>query len=143
MFSHFLCSVYSIIGVMPLGYIFNLCSSAVFCYLFVKCIDLHCLIALLWCIINKQTEIMTRNYERTEVISFYDLTEDQQINALDYDDSAEDVSFVLFEGEPLPLNMFMRTDGLFDGIYGMSYFSAYFVKLSSCGSMAVVADRYF
>ena len=86
---------------------------------------------------------MTRNYDRTEVVSYYDLTEDQQINALDYDESAEEASFVLFEGEPLPLNMFMRTDGLFDGIYGMSYFSAYFVKLSSCGSMAVVADRYF
>ena len=85
----------------------------------------------------------TRHYERSEVISFYDLTEDQQKEALSLDDSAEETSFVIFEDEPLPLNMFFRcSSGIWDGFYGTSYFGAYFIKLSRCGSMAVVADRY-
>jgi len=85
----------------------------------------------------------TRHYERSEVISFYDLTEEQQTEALSNDDSSEETSFVLFEDEPLPLNMFMRCgSGIFDGVWGMSAWSGYFIKLSDCGSMAVVADRY-
>jgi hypothetical protein len=89
---------------------------------------------------------MTRVYSRSEILSFYDLNADQKNSVIDYTDleSAENDSYVLLDGEVLPLSMFIRTDsGLWHGIYGTSYFSAYFIRLSKCGSMAVVADRYF
>ena len=87
----------------------------------------------------------TRHYERSEVISFYELTDEQQKEMLSNDDSAEETSFVLFEGEPLPLNMFMRTpiySSIWHGVYSTSAWGGYFIRLSACGSMAVVADRY-
>ena len=85
----------------------------------------------------------TIHYERSEVISFYELTDDQQKKALSLDDAASETSYVIFEDEALPLNMFMRTtSGIFDGFWGMTVWSGYFIKLSNCGSMAVIADRY-
>ena len=85
----------------------------------------------------------TRHYERSEVISFDELTDEQQKEALSLDDSAHETQFVIFEDEPLPLNMFMRTTtGIWDGIWGQTVWSGYYIKLSACGSMAVIADRY-
>ena len=93
-------------------------------------------------------------HNRSEVVNFYELTEKQQQDVLDcyfQDQSeAEQTRFVIFEaGNPeynaaLPLNMFMRTNkpNIWDGIFGTSYFSAYFVKLSKCGTMAVVAEKF-
>ena len=93
-------------------------------------------------------------YNRSEILSFYELTDKQQQDVLDcyYQDEseAENDSFVIFEAKKqdynaaLPLSQFMRTDNnkLWDGIFGTSYFSAYFIKLSKCGTMAVVAEKY-
>ena len=97
---------------------------------------------------------MRTNYNRSEVVNFYDLTEKQQQDVLDcyYQDQsdAENDSFVIFESKnkeynaALPLSQFMRIDGksIWDGVFGTSYFSAYFIKLSKCGSAAVIAEKF-
>jgi hypothetical protein len=99
--------------------------------------------------VNKRNNNMTRKYNRSEVISFFELTEDQQALIIDnyYDEieDAENDSYVLLDEEtPLPLGSFMRIENsVWSGVYGTSYFSAYYIKLSKCGTCAVVADRYF
>ena len=81
---------------------------------------------------------------RSRVYDYDELPEDQKIEHLDNSDS----SFVkdpTHKGEFLPLNMFMRFDRknkLWDGYYGTSAFSAYYIKLSKDGEEAVVADRW-
>lgn len=95
---------------------------------------------------------MTRVYERSAILDFTELTDDQQRQAVELEglELAEETSYVLLEGEPLPLNMFMRTDPpynakskLWDGIYAVTAFSGYFIKLSNSGDCAVVAARYY
>ena len=97
---------------------------------------------------------MTTNYNRSEIVNFFDLTEKQQSDVMDcyYQEQAEaeQDSFVIFEAgkkeynAALPLSQFMRLDNTkhWDGIFGTSYFSAYFIKISKCGSCAVVAERF-
>jgi len=85
-------------------------------------------------------------YNRSEVVSFFELTDDQQADVLTYTDveDAEGAQYVIFKyvdgrEEALSLSNFMRASGRWHGIYGTSYFSAYGVILSRCGSAAVVA----
>lgn len=85
-------------------------------------------------------------YNRSEIVSFFELTDAQQADVLTYTDveDAEGAQYVIFEyksGEnrALSLSNFMRSDGRYHGIYGTSYFSAYGVILSRCGSAAIVA----
>lgn len=85
-------------------------------------------------------------YNRSEVVSFFELTDHQQADVLNYTDieDAEGAQYVIFEyksGETqaLSLSNFMRSDGRYHGIYGMSYFSAFGVILSRCGTAATVA----
>lgn len=97
---------------------------------------------------------MPTRYNRSEVLNFYGLTEKQQNDVLNcyYTEKqdAENDSFVIFESKyaaynaALPLSQFMRINkpNIWDGVFGTSYFSAYFIKLSKCGSMAVVAERF-
>lgn len=98
---------------------------------------------------------MNIKYNRSEILSFFELTEAQKEDVLScyYNDEteAENDSFVIFEAKrpeynaALPLSVFMRTDkkSIWDGIFGTSYFSAYFIKLSKCGTGAVVAEKCF
>jgi len=94
---------------------------------------------------------MTANYFRSEILSFYDLTEKQQRYILDFqepDEAIEDSFVEIQEGEdmtPLPLSMFIRTGNnkFTHGIYSLSAFSGYFVTLSKCNSMATVAYKHF
>ena len=94
---------------------------------------------------------MTRNYNRTGIYSFYDLPQDLQAEILqDMEISdADSTSYVIVEEDeekiPLPLDMFMRTEknNFTHGIYGMSYFSGYYLTLSRCGSEGVIAYKYF
>lgn len=85
-------------------------------------------------------------YNRSEIISFFELTDDQQADVLNYTDieDAEGAQYVIFKyadgtEQALSLGNFMRTSGRWHGIYGTSYFSAFGVILSRCGSAAVVA----
>jgi len=92
------------------------------------------------------------HYNRSEILNFFDLSEVQKQNVLRQMDmeQAEEDGFVLFTGgndidpEPLPLSMFMRSNHskIWDGIYGTSYFSAYFIKIARSGDMALVAERF-
>ena len=96
-------------------------------------------------------------YNRSEIYNFWDLSEEQQQEITEGDpeemERAEENNYVIFTGnhpdtpQILPLDMFLRTSftgrsRMWDGIYSTSYFSAYFIKLSNCGSMAVIAQRF-
>ncbi len=96
------------------------------------------------------------HYNRSEIISYFELTDKQKQDVLDcyYQDEkeAEEDRFVIFEGNntkpefhaALPLSQFIRTSkpNIWDGIFGTSYFSAYFIKISKCGSEALIAERF-
>jgi len=86
---------------------------------------------------------MTRHYERCEIVCFEELTEEQKSNLDCDEDYIKEGLFVVFEGVPLFLGNFMRCEHskIWDGVYGTSYFSAYWIKIK--GDCAVVADRYF
>jgi hypothetical protein len=84
----------------------------------------------------------TQSYKRGSVIHYTELPTSQQDFWSDHEDSC-------FVPEPdtddewLPLDMFMRTNSnIWHGVYGMTYSSGYFVRLSSCGDEALVAYRY-
>ena len=87
---------------------------------------------------------MTYFYERSEIYNFFDLTEEQQKENVDYLglEGAEQTSYVILRGDALPLCMFLRTNGNFiHGYYGQTNTSAYGVTLSRCNSEAVVSYR--
>ena len=94
---------------------------------------------------------MTRNYNRTGIFNFNELPENLQAEILqDMEESdAQSTSYVIIKEDdekiPLPLDMFMRTDknNFTHGIYGMSYFSGYYLTLSRCGTEGVIAYKYF
>jgi len=93
----------------------------------------------------------TSFYFRSPVLSFWDLSFDEQIKVgqeMDYlsPSELENESFVIDSerSEILPLSMFMRVDkpGIFCGVYGQTAFSAYFIAISKCGEDAVIAYKY-
>ena len=91
---------------------------------------------------------MTRNYQRSEIYSFFDLSEEQVKNVLDYynnEKEAQEDSFVILNNETLPLSQFMRTynNKFTHGIFSDSYFSGYFITLSEDCQEAVIAYKYF
>jgi hypothetical protein len=95
---------------------------------------------------------MTRNYNRTEILSFFELSEREQSEVLnDFSmeiSDAEDTQYAIIEesvkSTAIPLNMFMRTNSNFThGIFSDSYFSGYFLTLSRCGTQGVIAYKYF
>lgn len=94
---------------------------------------------------------MTRNYNRTGIYSFYELPEALQVEILQDAEisEVECTSYVIAEEDeekiPLPLDMFMKTEknNFTHGIYGMSYFSGYYLTLSKCGTQGTIAYKYF
>lgn len=94
---------------------------------------------------------MTRNYNRTGIFNFNELPENLQAEILqDMEESdAQSTSYVIIKEDdekiPLPLDMFMRTEknNFTHGIYGMSYFSGYYLTLSKCGTQGTIAYKYF
>lgn len=95
---------------------------------------------------------MTRSYNRSSIFDFNDLNETQQKWILDiYFDELSDAhstGYVILlsnKNEPLPLNMFMRTDNnnFTHGIYSTSAFDGYFVTLARDNDSAVIAHKYF
>lgn len=96
---------------------------------------------------------MTRNYNRSCLYSFEELTNDQQNQVLsnyfsDMSEAMED-QFVISElenrEEVIPLSMFIKTNGnnFSHGIFSDSYFSAYFITLNRFCDEAVIAYKYF
>ena len=94
---------------------------------------------------------MTRNYNRTEIYSFFELPQDIQDEILHgtQESDAQSTSYVVINKDdekiPLPLDMFIRTEknNFTHGIYGITFFSGYFITFSRCGTEAVISYKYF
>ena len=98
---------------------------------------------------------MTRNYNRTGIFNFFELTDMEQADMLENfsieREEAEEMQFVISvrgrheNGEAIPLNMFIKTEknNFTHGIFSDSYFSGYYLTLSRCGTEGVIAYKYF
>jgi hypothetical protein len=97
---------------------------------------------------------MTAQYNRTSILSFSELSDDQKDSILmDLSfEQAENDSYVILneqlkEGSALALSNFIRTPigntGHYKGVFGMSYFSCYTLYVSKDGSEAVIAYQHF
>ena len=91
----------------------------------------------------------TSGYWRSEIYSYFDLTPEQQVNAVsnyfNNTEEAEQESFVIIpDHSPLPLGMFMRGYGpIFDGYYSTSAFDGFLIKLGRTGEDALIVHRYW
>ena len=83
---------------------------------------------------------LKRTYQRSQILSYFDLNEHQQRQATEQlDEQAEEDRYVLWNDEPLPLCMFMRIDNkLFHGHYGLTAFSCYFIRINRTNEEATV-----
>ena len=88
-------------------------------------------------------------YIRTTVKDFCELPENIQDDLLK-DNELSDLTSDRYvknpcdEKEFLSLNMFVRTDSnLWDGVYGTSYFSAYFIKFDRDRETCTVGYRHW
>ena len=93
---------------------------------------------------------MTRNYSRTSPVCFNELTETQKAKVISnygFENSdCHQTSYVLLNGEALPLNMFMKTDkgnNFTHGIYSLGVFAGYFITFSKDCQSCVIAYKYF
>jgi hypothetical protein len=93
----------------------------------------------------------TAKYVRSDIVSFFELPISEQGKFVDDTDQeqAEQDSYVLDPCDDtnttyLPLSMFMRlTDSrIKHGVYGQTYFSAYFITISRDGTQATVSYEY-
>jgi hypothetical protein len=93
----------------------------------------------------------TAKYIRSEIISFFELpmAEQNRFVSDSNQEQAEQDSYVLDPCDEsnmtyLPLSMFMRItyNRIKHGVYGQTYFSAYFITISKDGSQAVVSYEY-
>ena len=78
-------------------------------------------------------------HKRVEVVSFFDLDKESQDIELKDDDNAEELAFLIAEnGEYWNLDLFMRTEGRYDGVMGLTNTSAIGIVLSCSGESAVI-----
>lgn len=83
---------------------------------------------------------ITSNNQWYEFYTFYDISEAEQSEVLEtYEkDEAESINFVKIRGEFYSLNNFMRADkpigNRWLGYFATSYFSAYLIEISNCGT---------
>ena len=81
-------------------------------------------------------------HKRVAVGSFFDLSEADQAAEWRDDDNAEELAFLIAEnGEYWNLDSFMRTEGRYDGVMGLTNTSAIGVVLSHDCESAVI--QYF
>lgn len=79
---------------------------------------------------------MVNNLGEFEIISFYDLTEQQQQQVIDNYDSVKDSSFFIVGEDIHDLSDYARTntESEYDATCGITNTSAYAIKLSKCGT---------
>jgi len=78
-------------------------------------------------------------HKRVAVGSFFDLSEADQAAEWKDDDNAEEFAFLIAEnGEYWNLDLFMRTEGRYDGVMGLTNTSAIGVVLSHDCDSAVI-----
>lgn len=93
----------------------------------------------------------TVRYNRSEILSYYDLTPTQQVNVVsnyyNNNEQAEQDSYVLIDDEhsPLPLSMFMRNSygKLWHGSYQTSNTGGYYIRINRHNDSALVVERYW
>ena len=87
---------------------------------------------------------MARTYQRSQILYFHELTPAQQAIAIGNGEISEDETFVLWNNEPISLDMFMRTNGgLFHGYYGISAFDGYLIRINKTQEFATVVHATF
>ena len=96
----------------------------------------------------KLKKMKTIHYNRSEIYSFFDLSpvEQSQVISNYYCDiaQAEDDSFIRCGKEILPLSMFLRCEGSrWDGNFGTSYFSGYYIKFNRSCDEVTIAEKYW
>ena len=79
-------------------------------------------------------------HKRMEVVSFFDLDQENQAAEWKDDDNADEFAFLIAEnGEYWNLDLFMRTEsGRYDGVMGLTNTSAIGIVLSCSGESAVI-----
>ena len=80
-------------------------------------------------------------HKRVEVVSFFDLDQENQAAEWKDDDNADEFAFLIAEnGEYWNLDLFMRTEsnGRYDGVMGLTNTSAIGIVLSCSGESAVI-----
>ena len=80
-------------------------------------------------------------HKRVDVVSFFDLDQENQDIELKDDDNADEFAFLIAEnGEYWNLDLFMRTEsnGRYDGVMGLTNTSAIGIVLSCSGKSAVI-----
>ena len=87
-------------------------------------------------------------YKRTHLLSFSELPKYAQIEALSYNEDPRDSQYVCdpCDGNGyLALDNFERSNGKFwDGHFGQSYFSGYFIKFSKTDyDLVTIAYRHW
>jgi len=93
----------------------------------------------------------TLQYNRSEIYSFFDLSKAEQDEVMsnyfcDISQAEEDSYIRYGKGykEVLPLSMFMRCEGSrWDGNYGTSYFSGYYIKFNHSCDEVTIAEKYW
>lgn len=90
----------------------------------------------------------TLQYNRSEIYSFFDLSDAEQVEVIsDYFSDitqAEEDSYIRCGKDVLPLSMFLRCEGSrWDGNYGTSYFSGYFIKFNRSCDEVTIAEKYW
>lgn len=89
----------------------------------------------------------TVKYCKSKIYSFFELSDSMQNSYLSllgpYAEAASYVNDPLNSDNKLCLSDFLTFErpGLFDGYFGLSYFSAYYIKLNSCGDGCLVAYK--
>lgn len=91
----------------------------------------------------------TLGYWRSAILSYYDLTAEEQVNTVsnyfNNTEQAQGDSYVRIpDHSPIPISMFMKWHGqFFDGCFNTSYFSAYFIKIDRFGENATIVLRSY
>ncbi len=88
---------------------------------------------------------MNKNIQRSDVVNFYELTEEQQAQAIDtHETEAEEMHYIIFNDEAYSLGQFMRTGNEFrrHGVMHLTNTSGLSVTLSKCNTQAIVELIY-
>lgn len=84
---------------------------------------------------------MKRTYQRSQILHFYELSEEQQLEALNNNDDAKEHSYVLWNNTPISLSKFMRLDsGLFHGYFSTSAFDGFLIRINKTQECATIVN---
>ena len=87
---------------------------------------------------------MKRTYQRSQILNYAELTQEQQLRANDLYDNCHNYKFVLWGNEPVSLSDFTVTTGkMWDGAAMLSAFSGYYLKVNEDNSEATVVYAHW